>query len=129
MKKFNWNEVALISLMLVTILLAAVTNMENIVYEFADVCMSLIFIFGIVVFLIRRLGGVDKVDTYSSLTRAAFAGFIVKAAASGFIVVNFNGWTMYEVLTIAIGILSLATVIGMEIKTFRKRKVENHEKN
>lgn len=122
MKKFSWNEVALIILMLVTIVLAAVTDMKNIVYTFADVCMSLIFIFGIVVFLIRRLGGVDNVDMYSSLARAAMAGFIVKAAASGFIVINFNGWHMYEVLTIAVGIISLATVIGMEINIFRKRR-------
>lgn len=122
MKKFSWNEVALITLMLVTIMFAAVANMKNIVYTFADVCMSLIFIFGITVFLIRRLGGVDNVDTYSALDRAAMAGFIVKAAASGFIVINFNGWHTYEVLTIAVGTLSLATVIGMEISIFRKRR-------
>ncbi|WNO29911.1 hypothetical protein [Bacillus phage SDFMU_Pbc] len=123
MKKFNWTSVLLVILLGASVVLSAVKPFENVFYAFTDVIVAVIFIYAILMFIVRRIMGVKEHGTsYYSLPRMVVLGTLMKSTAVGYVVVKFNGWHSYEVLMLILGLFSLIFLVTTEVDVYRKEK-------
>ncbi|AGB62710.1 hypothetical protein [Bacillus phage phiAGATE] len=126
MKKFSLTSVLLVILLGASVALSVVKPFENIFYTFTDIIVAVVFIYAILMFIVRRVMGVrEEAISYYSLPRMAVMGYLVKSVAVGYVVVKFNGWHLYEVLMLILGLFSLIFLVTTEVSIYRNKKGEN----